>query len=157
MLVVLGGSFLGVVFFFGGISGAFNRLRQGMRTVRLRKRGVTVDAEVLSRRDLPETGPDGFAVTAQWTWGGKNYTGDFQVSNRWWEDHGGTSIPIRINPDRPRTSTVAHGTGRAVGKLLVGTAFLIMAVVGLGFLFRSLTVACDQTQLDFLGSVCNIL
>jgi hypothetical protein len=155
MLVLLIGLFLGLVFLLAGASGAITRFRAGWRTMRLRRRGVTVQAEVLSRRS--EDRDDGAAacvITGQWEWGNQSYKGRFTVPTSWSQEHAGISIPVRIDPNRPHIAEIPLESGSPAGKMLIAVAFLIMAVVGIGFLARSATVACDQDEYDFLEPIC---
>jgi hypothetical protein len=157
MLVLLIGLFLGLVFLLAGTSGAVSRFRTGRRTMRLHRRGVTVQAEVLSRRPVSdERGDAGSAcvITGQWDWAHKSYKGQFTVPMSWWEEHAGISIPLRIDPNRPHIAEIPLGSGSPVGTMLLAVAFLIMAVVGIGFLAGSASVACDQAQYDFLEPFC---
>jgi hypothetical protein len=157
MLVLLIGVFLGLVFLLAGTSGAVSRFRGGRRTMRLRRRGVTVPAEVLSRQPVSDERGDAVSacvITGQWEWGHESYKGRFTVSTSWWEEHAGISIPVRIDPNRPHIAEIPLESGSPVGKMLIGVAFLVMAVVGIGFLARSATVACDQAQYGFLEPIC---
>jgi hypothetical protein len=159
MLVLLVGLFLGLVFLLGGLSGAVSRIQMGLQTMRMRRRGITVDAEVLSRRMLADKAgdaPSEFLVTGQWLWGEAQYQGEFTVPERWWESSGGLSS-VRIDPKRPHLAVVESGLINPVRELLLASVWFIMAVVGLFFLFRSVTVACDQVRYDSLEPICESL
>lgn len=160
MLVLLIGLFLGLVFLLGGLSGASSRVRLGMQRMRMRRRGVTVDAEVLSRRTLSGNAGNarsGFLVTGQWLWGQAQYQGEFTVPEHWWEGRGGLTIPVRIDPKKPHLAVVESGSRNPVWELLFALVWFVMAVVGLFFLFRSVTVACDQVRYDTLEPICESL
>ncbi len=160
MLVLLIGLFLGLVFLLGGLSAALSRLRLGMQSIRMQRRGVTVDAEVLSRRMLASKAGDArssFLVTGQWLWGQEQYQGEFTVPEQWWEGRGGLRIPVRIDPSKPHVAVVASGSRKPIWELLVALVWLVMAAVGLFFLFKSMTVACDQVRYDSLEPICESL
>ena len=160
MLVLLVGLFLGLTFLLGGLSGAVGRVRLGLQSRRMRRRGVTVDAEVLSRRTLSGNRGDagsGFLVTGQWLWGQAQYQGEFTVPEHWWEGRGGLKIPVRIDPKRPHLAVVESGSINPVRELLSAFVWFAMAVVGLFFLFRSVTVACGQVRYDSLEPICESL
>lgn len=157
MLVLLIGLFLGLVFLLAGTSGAVSRFRAGRRTMRLRRRGVTVQAEVLSRQPVSDERGDADSacvITGQWEWGHQSYKGRFTVPTSWWEEHAGISIPLRIDPNRPHVAEIPLESGSPAGKMLIAVAFLIMAVVGIGFLARSAAVACDYARYDYLEPFC---
>ena len=153
MLVLLVGMTVGLVFLLGGLTGAATRLHTGRRSLRIQRSGVTVDAEVLSRRGSDDR-RSAYAVTGQWRWGQANYTGEFTIPMRWWEDLGGMSIPIRIDPNRPQVAEILDGDGNPTLTLALGVAFIVMAVIGLVFLASSLTVACDQAVYELLEPLC---
>ncbi len=160
MLVLLVGLLLGLVFLLGGLSGALSRARRGMQSMRMRRRGVTVDAEVLSRRTLHGTAGDArsaFLVTGQWLWGQAQYQGEFTVPEHWWEGRGGLRIPVRIDPRKPHVAVVESGSRSPAWELLFALVWFVMAVVGVFFLFRSMTVACDQVRYDSLEPICESL
>lgn len=157
MLVLLIGLFLGLVFLLAGTSGAVSRFRAGRRTMRLRRRGVTVPAEVLSRQAVSVERGDAVpacVITGQWEWGHQSYKGRFTVPTSWWEEHAGISVPVRIDPNRPQVAEIPLESENLTGKMLMAVAFLIMAVVGIGFLARSATVACSEAQYAFLEPFC---
>ncbi len=160
MLVLLVGLFLGLTFLLGGLSGAFSRVRLGLQSRRMRRRGVTVDAEVLSRRTLSGNQGDagsGFLVTGQWLWGQAQYQGEFTVPEHWWEGRGGLKIPVRIDPRRPHLAVVESGSRNPVWELLFALVWFVMAVVGLFFLSRTVAVACDQVRYESLEPICESL
>ena len=160
MLVFLIGLFLGLVFLLAGLSGASSRVRLWMQRMRMRRRGVTVEAEVLSRRTLSGIASDarsGFLVTGQWLWGQTQYQGEFTVPEHWWEGRGGLRIPVRIDPKKPHRAVVESGSRNPVWDLLFALVWFVMAVVGLFFLLRSVSVACDQVRFDALEPICESL
>jgi hypothetical protein len=152
MLVLLVGAFVGLVFLLGGISGSATRIRSGLRSMRLRNRGTTVDAEVLTSVNRSEE--KGVAITGHWTWGQESYKRQFIVSDRWWMVNGGLTIPVRLDPNRPRVAEIDEGGRGPMLSIALGVAFGVMAVVGAAFLFRAAGAACDTAGLDFLDTIC---
>ncbi len=51
-MLVFVGLFLGLVFLLAGTSGALSRLREGLRSMRIRRRGMNIDAEILRSQPL---------------------------------------------------------------------------------------------------------
>ncbi len=155
MLALLIGSFLGLVFLFGGISGAAARIRSGWRSMRLRGRWTTVQAEVLKSTVRSADGSGrGVAVIAQWSWGQATYKKEFIVPEKWWMVNGGLSVPVRVNPDKPRRAHIEEAERSPVRALLLATGFCVMAIVGVVFLIQSAATACDSPELEFLGPIC---
>ncbi len=160
MLGFMVGLFLGLTFLLGGLSGAMSRIQLGMQSMRMRRRGVTVGAEVLSRRMLSDkTGdaPSAFLVTGQWLWGEVHYQGEFTVPERWWASSGGLRIDVRIDPKRPHVAVVEFGSKSPARELVLASVWFAMAVAGLFFLFRSVTVACGEVRHDSLEPMCEVL
>jgi len=152
-MLVLAGFFLGLVFLLAGLSGAASRVRTGNRWRRLEQRGVTVDAEVLSR--VPAEGDTkGCTITTRWEYEDDSYRGEFTVSEDWWEKHGGTTIQVRIDSNKPQVAEIALQAKSPNWTLLVAMIWLVMAVVGAFFLFRSITMGCDQSQFELIEPVC---
>lgn len=152
-MLALAGFFLGLVFLLAGLSGATSRVRTGNRWRRLKQRGVTVDAEVLSR--VPAEGDtDGCTITTRWEYENDSYRGEFTVPEEWWERHGGTSIRVRIDSAKPGVAEIALQAKSPTWTLAVAIIWIVMAVVGALFLFRSVTMGCDQSQFGFLEPVC---
>ncbi len=159
-MLVLVGSFLGLVFLLGGISGATSRIRLALHSRRLRRHGVTVEAEVLRSRALSDNrrdAPSAVFIVGQWPWKQAYYKGEFTVPARWWKERAGTSIAVRIDPNRPQFASIEHGSTNHGWKALLVLAWIVMAVVGLAFLFRTVAFACDQVQYDFIEPVCQSL
>lgn len=156
MLVLLG-LFLGLVFVLGGTSGAMSRLRLGLQSIRIRRRGMNIDAEILRSQPIGDRRgdrPSAVLIAGQWQWGEENYKGEFTVPGRWWDERQGTSIAVRIDPNRPHVAQVSGETPSPVWAMALAVGWLIMAVVGLLFLYRSATVACNPVQYDLLEQAC---
>jgi len=151
-MLVFAGFFLGLVFFLAGLSGAISRVQTGRRWRRLEQRGANVNAEVLSR--VPAEAGDGCTVTTRWEWKESFYTRRFTVPQKWWDKHGGTMIQVRIDSNKPELGELALTARSPVLTLVVAGIWLAMAVVGLLFLFRSVTIGCDQSQFDLIEPVC---
>lgn len=155
-MLVLAGFFLGLVFLLAGLSGGVSRARIGSRWWRLEQRGVTVDAEVLSR--VPAEGDTAACkITTQWEWQGNSHGREFTVPQEWWDKHGGTTIRVRIDSGRPQVAEIALQARSPTWTLLVALIWFGMAVVGVFFLVRSVTMGCDQSEFEFLDSVCESL
>ena len=152
-MLVLAGFFLGLVFLLAGVSGGVSRARIGFQWRRLEQRGVTVDAEVLSR--VPAEGVEGACkITTQWEWEQNLHRREFTVAEEWWDRHGGTTIPIRIDSSRPSFGAIAAQAKNPTWTLLVALIWFVMAIVGVFFLFRSVTMGCDQSEFGFLEPLC---
>ena len=158
-MLVFAGLLLGLVFFLGGTSGAMNRFRLGLQSRRISRYGTNVHAEILrsqpigaSRRGIPSE----VLIAGQWQWGKERFNGEFTVPGRWWEDRKGTSIAVRIDPNRPHIAEVIGESPNSTWVLALAIGWLIMAVVGAFFLYRSATVACDPVQFDVLEPVCQL-
>ena len=78
----------------------------------------------------------------------------FHRLDSWWDEEGGTSIPVRIDPDRPQNAEIGEDWGYPGLTLLLATAFFVMAGVGLFFLVRSVSGACNPVQFDLIEPVC---
>ncbi len=156
-MLVLVGLFLGLVFLMAGASGALSRLQVGLRSMRIRRRGTIIDAEILRSQPLT-TGrggtPSAVLIAGQWKWGEKHYQGEFTVPGRWWEEREGVSIAVRVDPNRPHIAEVAGESPSNVWAIALAVSWLIMAIVGAVFLFRSAGYACDPVQYDFLEPMC---
>ena len=156
-MLVLVGLFLGLVFLLAGTSGALSRLREGLRSMRIRRRGMNIDAEILRSQPLT-TGrshePAAVLISGQWEWGEELYKGEFTVPGRWWEERDGASIAVRVDPNRPHVAEVAGESPSHVWAIALAVGWLIMAIVGAVFLFRSAAYACDPVQFDFLEPMC---
>ena len=142
-----------MVFLLAGLSGGVSRARIGSRWWRLEQRGVTVDAEVLSRVPA-ERDAAGCKITTQWEWEEKFHRREFTVPQEWWDRHGGTTIRVRIDSSRPKVAEIALQARSATWTLLVALIWFGMAVIGVLFLFRSVTMGCDQSEFGFLEPVC---
>lgn len=152
-MLVLAGFFLGLVFLLAGSSGAISRAQTGSRWRRLEQRGVTLNAEVLSR--VPSEGADsGCTVTTRWEFEDNSYQRKFTVPNEWWDKHGGTTIQVRVDSNRPEFAELALLKKSPHWTMLVAVIWFAMAVVGLFFIFRSVTMGCDQLQFDPIEPVC---
>jgi Protein of unknown function (DUF3592) len=155
MLVLIVGLLLGLVFLLGGLTAAADRLRSGLRSMRLRRHGTTITAEVLKSTKRSDEGRGkGVLVTGHWEWGSNSYRKQFTVSDRWWMANGGLTIPVRVDPDRPQRAAVDVSSRSPVWTLLIAAAFIVMAVVGVVFLFQSAITACDSAELDILKPLC---
>jgi len=156
-MLVLVGLFLGLVFLLGGLSGAATRLRTGLRSLRIQRRGMNVDAEILRSQPLT-TGrrgsPSAVLIAGQWQWGQQRYKGEFTVPGQWWEERQGTSIAVRIDPNRPEVAEVSGEKPSHVWAIALAVGWLIMAVVGAAFLVKSGTYACDLVEFDSLEPIC---
>lgn len=151
---------LGLVFFFAGISGAWSRFHTGLRSLRIRRNGMNLDAEILRTQPLRTNrkgAPTSVLVAGQWEWNGRGHTGEFTVPGRWWDEHQGTSIRVRIDPNRPGVAELADESPNPSWAILLAVGWLIMAAVGALFLLRSATVACDPVQHQLLGPLCQTL
>jgi hypothetical protein len=149
MTVLIGGLLLGLVFLLTGLSGAFGRLRLGMQSLLLRRRGVNLQAEILSRRRADNDSATSQLITGQWLWGEAEYKEDFTVPDQWLAERGGTlTIPVRIDPMRPHVAVIEPGSRHPALDLLIAVVWLIMAAVGVFFLLRTVPIACDYAQYD---------
>jgi hypothetical protein len=159
MLFFIGLS-LGLVFFFAGISGAWSRFLTGLRSLRIRRNGTNLDAEILRSRPLRMNRkgiPTAVLIAGHWEWNGQRHTGDFTVPGRWWDQRKGTSIRVRIDPNRPGVAELVDELPNPSWAIVLAVGWLIMAAVGAFFLFRSATGACDPVQYALLEPLCQTL
>lgn len=156
-MLVFAGLLLGLVFLLGGTSGAMNHFRLGMQSMRINRRGTNVEAEILRSQPIGAVGgdtPSAVLIAGQWQWGGERFNGEFTVPGDWWDERHGSSIAVRIDPNRPHIAEVKGESQSPVWPLVLSAVWLIMAVVGAFFLYRSGAVACDPVQFDILEPVC---
>ena len=64
------------------------------------------------------------------------------------------SIAVRVDPNRPHVVELVGESPSHVWAIALAVGWLIMAVVGAVFLFRSAGYACDPIQYDFLEPMC---
>jgi hypothetical protein len=66
------GLFLGLVFLLAGASGAVSRIQVGLRSMRISRRGMNIDAEILRSQPLtigPSGAPSAVLIAGQWELG----------------------------------------------------------------------------------------
>lgn len=151
------GLFLGLVFLLAGLTGTWTRCRTGIRSLRIRRFGTNVDAEVLRSsptRTSRSGDPAEFLVAAQWEWSGLRYRREFTVPDSWRDERSGTSLAIRIDPNRPDLAELRDEVPSPSWEIVLAIGWLIMAVVGVFFLVRSAGSACDPLQHALLEPLC---
>ncbi len=134
-----------------------SRIQVGLRSMRISRRGMNIDAEILRSQPLtigPSGAPSAVLIAGQWELGEERYKGEFTVPGRWWEERQGVSIAVRVDPNRPHVVELVGESPSHVWAIALAVGWLIMAVVGAVFLFRSAGYACDPIQYDFLEPMC---
>lgn len=151
---------LGLVFFLAGVSGAWSRYRTGMRSLRIRRGGANVEAEILRSAPMETNrrgAPTAVLVAGQWEWNSQRYRGEFKVPGSWWDERSGTSIAVRIDPNRPEVAELRDQVPTPSWAIVLTIGWLIMAAVGVFFLVRSAGAACDPVQHALLEPLCRSL
>lgn len=154
------GMFLGLVFFLAGLTGAWNRLNTGMRSLRIKRNGTNLQAEILRSHPLSHKRsgtPTAVLVAGQWEWGSQRYRGEFTVPGRWWEERDGTALAVRIDPNRPDIAELPGEIPNPSWAVVLAIGWLIMGAAGAFFLVRSASIACDPIQHALLEPICQAL
>lgn len=156
-MVFMVGLFLGLVFLLAGLTGAWSRYRSGMRSLRIRRSGANVEAEILRSSPLDTNrrgAPTAVLVAGQWEWNSQRYRGEFTVPGSWWDERSGTSIAVRIDPNRPELAELRDEVPSPSWAIVLAIGWLIMAAAGAFFLIRSTVGACDPVQNPLLEPLC---
>lgn len=154
------GLLIGLIFLLAGVTGAWTRFNTGRRSLRIKRNGMNLQAEILRSQPMSHKRngvPSAVLVAGQWEWGSQRYRGEFRVPGRWWEERDGTGIAVRIDPNRPDVAELPGEIPNSSWAIVLAVGWLIMAAVGGFFLARSASIACDPIQHALLEPICDAL
>ena len=151
---------VGLLLLAGGVRMSFGAVRKAVRAVRLRTSGVVEPAEILDRRfasDPKGDAPSDFFLTVRWRSGSGYHSGEFQVPHAWWELPEVSSVPVRVNPEKPDIAVIEHWSSNPYWKLGVALLWMVGALAGVALMFGVAREACSSIRNEFLEQICKYL
>ena len=151
---------VGLGFFAGGVRMSFGAVKRAVRAFRLRMSGVVEPAEILDRRFVSAPkgdAPSDFFLTVRWRTGSGYHSGEFQVPHAWWKLPEGSSVRVRVNPEKPDIAVIEHWSSNPYWQLGVALIWIVGAFVGMLLMFGVAREACGSVRNEVLEPICEYL